>query len=122
MKINTIILSIVFACFIFSCSSDRSINTDSKDALIENLIQHPDVQSTISNGKIILVQNSFCQEFKCKAYFQSYKGNIQMYTREDIFMRGLKNYAWIEEINEREGFIKLVKRTPDGEQTIEVKI
>ncbi len=106
---------IVFPLFLFisltiACNSQNSNSINLKNLLIENLVNNLEAQSTKVNNKIVILKTKYCEEFDCEVYFQDYKKHIQIYTREDAFMRNLKTYLEIEDLDEKNGQIILQKR------------
>jgi hypothetical protein len=81
-----------------------------------------ELESSKTNGKIIILETEYCQDFDCETYFQDYQDQIQIFSMEDAFMRGITNYIEIEKIDEEKGQILLSQRKGDEYKEIEINL
>ncbi|MFZ1749717.1 MAG: hypothetical protein WAU01_05980, partial [Saprospiraceae bacterium] len=107
MKPKIIVLVFVLSHVCMVCSAQDAHQKSLKDSLIAALIHSPDVQSSKTNGQLIILKTQHCTDFDCEVYFQDYSDQIQLYWREDAFMRGITNYIEIEKLDEAKGYILL---------------
>lgn len=102
-----IVLNICLMCFaIIGCSNQKSQQGNIKDELIRKWLATEQVDSSNTKDKITILKTSYCETNDCEEYFREYD-QIQIYNREDAFMRAIKEYYEIESIDEKEGVIIL---------------
>jgi hypothetical protein len=122
MKNNLILIAVLFSILFTACSNQASSQVDLKDSLVERLITSSELSSFLNDGGIVIVETRYCETFDCEVYFQDYKDKIKVYSREDVFMRNVKNYIEIEHLNESKGQLIYLKRTGEEIEIIEIKL
>ena len=125
MQGKTIQLFLLF-CLIIGCNN-RLANQllTQKKRLIEQFIASPETKSPNVSGKIIILKIEYCETFDCEEYFKGYEEQIQIYTREAAFVRGLMDSVVIESIdadNKRIVIIKHRKENNYKRESVEIKI
>ena len=106
-KILTLSLMLI-AFLLLACQKQKGNSNDVRDLLIEELIEH--AQTTQSSKKITIISTGFCSQNDCTAYFKAHQDKIQVMKIEDAFMRAIKDYIEVVEINTEEGVMKLVEK------------
>ena len=122
MKKTKFTISFLYLFFLIACNDLGFNQNNSKDALIENLINTLNLESAKNKIKIVILNTNYCSGHDCEAYFESYKKQIEILTREQAFMRGINNYIEIESLDEIKGQIILQKRNEKAFKKIEIKI
>ena len=121
MKNIIILTMLILLNLLVACNTQSSSQFSSKESLINKLIiTYDDLKFSQTNEKIIILKSKFCRDFDCEIYFQDYKEQIQIYSREEAFMRGIKDYLEIEKIDEENGQIILRKRIKNKFETIKI--
>ena len=116
-----ILTMLILSSLLFACNTQSSNQLNLKESLVEKLIStSDDLKISTTNEKIIILKTKFCKDFDCELYFQDYKDQIQIYTREEAFMRGIKNFLEIEKIDEGSGQMILWNRGKDKYEKIEI--
>lgn len=103
MKRTIILPFILISSLMINCSSEQTIQVSLKNGLIEKLITESKSTSAKTNQKIYISKSGHCEAFDCEAYFRDYKDEIQVYPKEDLFMRNIRKYIEIESIDENAG-------------------
>ena len=120
MKTRICLTFLLFFIVLIGCNNRNSDQVDLKKNLINQLIDSPEIQSARLNGKIAILNEKYCESFDCEKYFEGYQDQIQLFSIEDLFMRGFPNYLEVENIEEDK--ITLRKRGGNNYQKIEIKI
>jgi hypothetical protein len=121
MKKTIILTMFILSNLLIACNTQSSNQISLKQSLVNKLINtSDDLNFSNTNEKIIILKTKFCKDFDCEIYFQDYKEQIQIYTREEAFMRGISTYLEIEKIDEENGQIILGKRTKGKYEKIEI--
>lgn len=107
---------------LLACNSSNSNEEHTKRTLIEKLISHSEVVPTKVNGKVIILQSDYCKEVDCEAYFKEYKDQIKIYSREDLFMRGINNYFEIGNIDIASGRMIISRKNGNDSKNIEIGV
>ena len=94
-----------------SCTNQNNVTTEKK-ALIEKLIVEAAKTSIKGTDKVVILKTEYCLQNDCDAYFKEYEDKIILYTKEELFMRGLSTYNAIMNIDNRS--IKIIKRNKQG--------
>jgi len=80
--------------------------------LVKKMLQTPSLDWTKNQqNQLIILKNDYCENFDCENYFKAYKDEVIFYGKEDLFMRNIRNYVKISDINERQKYIDLTKVT-----------
>lgn len=99
MKLKTVLISFLFVgVTTFVGAQADALNI--QDKLIQELLA-TEHSKTNSTAKIVIVETKFCVSFDCNTYFQKYQTRINIYTKEEAFMRSIRNYLEIERIDEK---------------------
>ncbi|MGB4838517.1 MAG: hypothetical protein WBP08_05940 [Saprospiraceae bacterium] len=122
MKNIIMLTTFVLSNLLMVCNAQNSNQISVKDSLISKLIKTSELESSKTNGKIIILETEYCQDFDCETYFQDYQDQIQIFSMEDAFMRGITNYIEIEKIDEEKGQILLSQRKGDEYKEIEINL
>lgn len=121
MKNKIYLTILILSNLLIACNTQSSNQISLKESLVNKLINTSnDSKFSKTNEKIIILKTKFCKDFDCENYFQDYKEQIHLYTREDAFMRGISDYVEIEKIDEENGQIILTKRAKDKYEKIEI--
>ncbi|MEO1258641.1 MAG: hypothetical protein AAFZ15_07580 [Bacteroidota bacterium] len=120
VKTQKYLTFLLFFLLLIGCNSRNSDQIDLKQRLIYQLIDSPEIQSAKVDGKIAILKGKYCGAFDCEKYFEGYQEQIQMYSIEDLFMRGFPDYLEIENIEGDK--ITVRKRGGSNYQKIEIKI
>lgn len=112
-----LVLPIIILCILFvACESQKDELTSEK--LVEKMMNSViDLGPAIYNDKIIVLKTAFCEENDCIEYFQNFNEEIQVFSKEELFMRGLGSYIVIE----KDGAIFLNKRGKKSRERVELK-
>ena len=105
-----------------SCVNETENKIEFKDTLVTELIRKSELNSSKVNGKIIILKTGFCEETDCKQYFEAYQKQIQIYSREDAFMRRIDNYVQILDIDEENRQVILNQRLGKKYEQIELNL
>ena len=120
---NIAILSLLYlTSTLLSCNSTSTNPINTKEELLDKFmftLHHQDVQKI--NSKIVILNTEFCETFECEAYFSSLENRIQFYSKNEAFMRGLKKFIVIDNIDTDRGVIKMRKRFNTNYEFLEVK-
>ena len=120
---NKIILISIFVLTLISLSNAQTLDqVDLKHELILKLFNAPELSSVKSNGKLIIIETEYCKDFDCKSYFNDYQEQIKIYSKQEAFIRLIKDYLEIERIDTKSGQIKLRKREGKEYQSIQIKL
>lgn len=122
MKLPIFVIGLIWGLTLVGCENQAAGQINAKDALIKKLLSSDEAKSSLINGKIVVLQTKYCETANCEAYFQDYVDQIQVYSKEDLFMRGISNYLVIEDIDERGGKIMAAKRIKGHYERFEIKL
>lgn len=110
MKVTIFYIFLVFT--ILSCTNTDQVQDTVKDALIKKTLQNKSFDIVKNQqGKLIILKNDYCENFDCVNYFKGYESEVIFYGKEDLFMRGIRNYVKFSDINESQKYIDLLKVT-----------
>lgn len=108
MKLNWLLFFSTLS--FFSCISNDNTDDSVKDATAKKILLEEGLSFAKNRqGKLIVLKNKFCEGKRCENYFSNFSDRIFFYTKEDIFMKGIKNYIEFIEINKEKNFIKVKK-------------
>jgi len=103
-------LFFLLGLFFHNCNNSTSVDSSLKEKLVEWFISSKDLDFTKNKeGRLVVLKDDYCKEENCEQYFKAYSTAFTFYSREDIFMRAIKNYIVIQDINEQRGEIKIKK-------------
>ena len=113
----------LFLCFIslIACNRQYTSQSEIQNILIEKLINHKEIKSSKGRSKIMILNSDYCKEIDCNSYFQEYQDEIVVYTREDMFMRGIKSIWEIENIDHEKRVMVIKRRVGQKYKTITIK-
>lgn len=120
---KSIFFYIILAFTLLNCSNSDQSQNAIKDALIKKMLQNTSLdQLKNQQGRLIILKNKYCENLDCENYFKGYEDEVLFYGKEDLFMRGMRNYVEITDINERQKYIDLTKVIKREEKNIHIQL
>lgn len=73
--------------------------------LINQLILNEQIKPAVHNGKLAILKSEFCVSNDCAIFFKDYTEKIGIYSKGDLFQRGISVCIEIEIFDEKKGLI-----------------
>ena len=90
--------------------------------MVDNFINNTEIVKYKTDGKILILKTEYCDKVNCEAFFKGYEQHISFYTKEELFMRGIRKFIEIESINEKTNQMKVMLKNGVDSKIIEIKL
>lgn len=99
---------------VLGCQNQSNPQKEVKENLVRNFLQSElAVEMKNQQHKVYIFKNDYCEKIDCESYFKDFEEEVHLLTKEDAFMRVIKNWLVITKIDEQNGRINAKKvRTP----------
>jgi len=106
MQLIKNVMFLLAVSFMANCNIQNSNQLNYKHDLIDALINSKEAQISKLNGKIIILETSYCKLNDCDNYFKNYKDKIAVFSKAEAFLTSHNNYLVVDNIDEdKEVFI-----------------
>ncbi|MEO0340627.1 MAG: hypothetical protein AAF242_15635 [Bacteroidota bacterium] len=123
MHFKTSLILFSFILLVTSCTvNDQQGEAVTRDQLIQELLKQDDLPKWTPAGKVLIIRDDFCETFDCDEFFADYPDQVQLFTREELFLRATNKYLSIQEVDLQNAYLRVHHVMGKNKKVVEVSL